>query len=182
MPEPKTPRNADKDTGDDPKPAKGAEPAKPPEPSGDAGKDAGGKPAEPADAGKRTTPAPPKGDGGTASRSPATEKPPRAEPPPKTSEYVVTVDNRTGITLKIEKLNAKGERTELTQEEYALIFPYGRPRTEPRAKAVQKAVANALSASVSGGTTPPVSADNAALADAYYRGVADYIKALTGTW
>lgn len=104
-------------------------------------------------------------------QAPATEKPVKLSPPPRTSQYVVTLDNRTGLAVKIENLNEKtGEKTELSKEEYAAIMLYGRPVPTSAAK-------SALDSPMS--SRAPSQGENAALTEAYYRGVTDYIKALT---
>lgn len=130
---------------------------------------------------------PPKSD-----KSPATEKPPVIGPPPPVSLYVVEVDNKTGVAIRIEHFDEKtGERKELTDQEYKRIYPFGRPGRRPIAAAKQ------AEASVSGtGTGMPTlksrstqtasrttfSAENTELVEAYCRGVADYIKTLTSIW
>src|SRR3712207_4758621 len=48
----------------------------------------------------------------------ATEKPVPLSRAKETSQYVVTVNNQTGVAVKIERLNEEtGERTELSQAE-----------------------------------------------------------------
>jgi hypothetical protein len=113
--------------------------------------------------------------------STATEKPVSVGPPPRTSQYLVTVDNRTGVAIKIEKLDGEtGDRKELTAAEYAVLYPQGGPQRPPAAAAstpaaiVQSAPAARMSPSLS-------SASVTALTEAYYRGVADYITSLTPT-
>jgi hypothetical protein len=61
------------------------------------------------------------------SEPPATEKP--ATPSiPLTSQYVVTVNNVTGLLKKIEKLDeATGDQTELSGEEYTQWLGYASP-------------------------------------------------------
>jgi hypothetical protein len=56
---------------------------------------------------------------------PATEKPVYNAPVKETSVYVVTLDNRTGLPTKIERLNEEtGERKELSVSEYAQVPAY----------------------------------------------------------
>lgn len=108
----------------------------------------------------------------------ATDKPVLSKAQPRTSQYLVTVDNRTGIALKIEKFNEQtSEKTELTTAEYALIYPYGGPR--PGTTSTAPGTMSSPSHATSGTTTNP--SDTTALSDAYYRGVADYFKALSGS-
>ncbi|HJY05169.1 MAG TPA: hypothetical protein VJ323_02575, partial [Bryobacteraceae bacterium] len=84
---------------------------------------------KPANETKPTDGQPLKGD-----KSPATEKPPVIPPAPPTSLYVVEVDNKSGVAIRIEHLDEKtGERKELTDQEYKRIFPYGRPGRRPAA-------------------------------------------------
>lgn len=143
----------------------------------------------------------------TSEKSPATEKPPVIAPPPPTSLYVVEVDNKTGIAIRIEHFDEKtGERKELSDQEYALIYPYGRPGRRHAAGEAKPAVTSNLGthsatpASSRPGTMPsrlpsapkgrptqPMtramsSAENTELTEAYYRGVTDYIRALTSFW
>ncbi len=92
------------------------------------------------------------------SRAMATERPARVTPEKRTSQYVVTVDNQTGMTVKIERLDeATGRRKELSTEEYGQAMAY--------AGAGQDVSASA--------------GDADALVQAYYRGLADYFNALT---
>jgi hypothetical protein len=119
----------------------------------------------------------------------ATEKPPTLSPPPRTSLYVIEVDNRTGIAIKIEHFDEKtGERKELTEQEYAAIYPYGRPGRGSAAsgksmKTPVPRVAVARPAPKERSASAPkrniFSAGNADLIEAYYRGVNDYVRALT---
>ena len=142
--------------------------------------------------------APPKAANGTkptskeapaSDQSPATERPPKLSPPPPTSLYVVEVDNKTGIAAKIEHLDEKtGERKELTDQEYKRIFPFGRPGRRPAPVVKQiTAPSRSVTPPLKGRPAPtlsqaPFSAENTELVQAYYRGVADYIKALTSLW
>lgn len=84
---------------------------------------------------------------------------PAAPPAPATSQYVVTIDNATGIPMKIEMLDTlTSKRKELTAAEYA------------------------LAAGFSSGTeaSPPLSVSDAnAVVEAYYRGVTDYLEAIS---
>jgi hypothetical protein len=97
----------------------------------------------------------------------ATEAPVPSAPRKKTSQYVVTVDNQTGLPVKIEKLDeATGKRKELTKQEYEQSLAY----------------AGLSTASVFGGLEGSAQASSASTDDmvqAYYQGVADYINALT---
>jgi hypothetical protein len=90
-----------------------------------------------------------------------TEKPVIMGAAPPTAEYVVTVDTRTGVAVKIEKLSPEGQRTELTKEEYARLGLQG---------------ASIQSAS----TTGEYDATNASAFEAYYRGIADYLSLMSG--
>ena len=98
----------------------------------------------------------------------ATEKPVPSVPVKKTSQYVITVDNTTGLAVKIEKLDEDtGERTELTKSEYA------------QAQSGASLAAAPFYAGY-GGSAPAVSPmESSALIQAYYRGIADYLNALT---
>jgi len=98
------------------------------------------------------------------SKTPATEKPVKLTPPERTSQYVVTVDNTTGIPTKIEKLDSStGERKELSQAEYLQL---GAAYTNPVA---------AMSG-VPGYLGAPSASEG--LNSAYYKGVLDYLNAL----
>lgn len=109
--------------------------------------------------------------------APATERPVFAAPAPRTSEYVVTVDNQTRLAIKIEKVDPKtGKRRELSKDEYAGIYPAGRPPG-----AARSAETNRPARAAAFSTTTPTPAEYTALVEAYYRGVADYIKAITST-
>ena len=100
-----------------------------------------------------------------------TEQPVPGPPPKKTTEYVVTVDNQTGMPVKIEKLDEDtGKRKELSAEEYAQAMLYSSLSQTP------------YYAGVAAAAPPPASAsDTDALVQAYYQGVADYINALTSS-
>ncbi len=92
-----------------------------------------------------------------------TEKPVPSVPAKKTSQYVVTVDNETGLAVKIEKLDeGTGEHKELSKEEYTAVFAYA-----------------SLAAPYYAGYSayaPTYSPESASVVQAYYRGVADYLK------
>ena len=83
----------------------------------------------------------------------ATEKPAKTTPAARTTRYVVTVDNVTGLILKVEKLNETAAK-----EAAAMTTP-----VDPAS------LATTFSA------PPP---DPAAVVQAYYRGIADYLNAL----
>lgn len=81
-------------------------------------------------------------------QAPATEKPVPSRPGRDTAQYVVTVDNRTGFALRIERLDEEsGERQEVPLTAFAQA------------------------------SAPAASLGSAALL-AYYQGYADYLKAL----
>jgi hypothetical protein len=89
------------------------------------------------------------------------ETPVPSAPEKKTSQYVVTVDNQSGLAIKIEKLDEEtGQRTELSQDEYAGVLAYA-----------SLAASNYYEGY---GHYAPTGA----AAQAYYQGVADYLKAL----
>lgn len=93
-----------------------------------------------------------------------TERPVPSAPEKKTSEYVVTVDNQTGMPVKIEKLDeGTGRREELTAEEYGQAMAY----------------ASLSYAPFYGNQVPTSAAEADTLMQAYYQGVADYLNALT---
>jgi hypothetical protein len=111
------------------------------------------------------------------SKTPVTEKPVPLTPPPKTSQYLVTVDNFTGAPTKIERVNDQtGDKQELSRGEYAsLAATVGHPLTtpvSPRAFAVTN-VSGAPEDFFQGSPS-----DDPALTEAYYRGVVDYLHAL----
>ena len=89
----------------------------------------------------------------------ATEKPVLMGSQPTTTEYIVTVDNASGLPVKIEKLDDAGKRQELSTAEYARV--YG---ADP-AQAAAFSTADATSA-----------------IEAYYRGVVDYLTVITRTY
>jgi hypothetical protein len=109
----------------------------------------------------------------TTTSSPGAGQLPAVTPQQSTSQYIVTVENRTGQT-KIEKLNAEtGQRSELTQDEYAAIYVYASAGLYYGAPYYSAPLA-AYSAPYSMPGTDP-------LVLAYFRGVSDYLKALTGS-
>ena len=113
-----------------------------------------------------------KGKAATAAGATADEiEPPVTEKPVPTqmkiSQFVVSVDDSTGAIVKIERLDEQtGLRTELTQQEYAAGYAL---------------------ASYAGYLTPYLASHAANLypslrdpaAEAYLKGVTDYIKAVT---
>ena len=91
-------------------------------------------------------------------KTPASEKPVLSAPESETSTYVVTIDNSTGLAVKIEKLDEEtGTRTEFTEGEYA----------------------SAGYSPASGSYGPAYSAEDISLVQSYYRGVVDYLGSLT---
>jgi hypothetical protein len=94
----------------------------------------------------------------------ATEKPVLVGPVKKHSLYVLTVDNDTGLPVKIEKLDeATNERTELSPKEYTQVLAYA-----------------GMSVSLAAGTSGYASAhvaESQSVAQAYYRGMIDYLNA-----
>ncbi len=95
-----------------------------------------------------------------------TEQPVPSVPQEKTSQYVVTVDNQTGLAVKIEKLDDTGARKEFSPEEY------------------QQALMGANASSTFfetelQGNELAVFDEKDPLVAAYYQGAADYLKALT---
>ena len=96
------------------------------------------------------------------SQAMATERPAPVTPQKKTTQYVVTVDNQTGMTLKIERLDEdSGKRKELSKEEYGQ--------------------ATAYAGLLAGQDVSASAGDAEALVQAYYRGMADYLNALTSS-
>jgi hypothetical protein len=94
----------------------------------------------------------------------ATEKPVFNAPVKETSIYVVTVDNRTGLATKIERLNDEtGERKELSVSEYAQATAHSSLSTPP-----------AIPPTSPGAT--PYSSEANALVQAYLQGMIDYYK------
>jgi hypothetical protein len=103
----------------------------------------------------------------------ATERPAKMSEKKKTTQYVVTVDNATGFASKIEKLDeATGDRTELTRQQYADAAYYAAVAPYVSA-ALPSSGAFALS------STPTVDPRSTVI-DAYYRGVSEYLRALSG--
>ena len=87
------------------------------------------------------------------SDSSATEKPPKSVPAPRSTKYIVTLDNTTGLVLKVEKIN----------EEAGTDQPATTTVVDPASLST---------------TFTAAAADPTAIAQAYYRGVADYLNAL----
>src|SRR5690242_16558955 len=107
----------------------------------------------------------------------ATEKPVPSAPEKKTSQYVVTVDNTTGLPVKMEKLDEQtGNRTEFSNEEYGLLASYW---------GISMPSAKAGHSDLSGMDVTSTEAQTASieayyrLGEAYCRSVADYLKAIT---
>lgn len=100
----------------------------------------------------------------------ATEQPVPSAPVKKTSQYVVTVDNQTGLTTRIEKLDeTTGARKELSREEYLQVLSYA---------------SGTSAAPLYGGFSdlvPASSPETDYLTQAYYKGVAAFLNALTST-
>jgi hypothetical protein len=82
----------------------------------------------------------------------ATDRPPKTVAGPRTTKYLVTVDNVTGLMLKVDKV------------------------TEAAGKSPAKTTAVDPS-SLSSALAAP-SADPTAIVQAYYRGIADYFNTL----
>ena len=98
----------------------------------------------------------------------ASEQPVPSTPLKKTSQYVVTIDNQTGLPVKIEKIDGDtGKRKELTNEEYGQAFAFGGLPPAPAGEMESLAQES--------------STETEALVNAYYQGIADYINALTST-
>lgn len=92
-----------------------------------------------------------------------TEKPVPLTPPKRTSEYVVTVDNGSGLPTKIEKLDSEtGKRKELSEAESLQMV----------STATSQQPMNYLGF----GSTVRSEAETGALAQAYYQGIVDYLK------
>lgn len=117
------------------------------------------------------------------SKTPVTEIPVPTPPRPKTSQYLITVDNSTGVPTKIEKVDSEtGEKKELSKGESTRLVA-------AMAKPAASGVANLFAATPAAGPfaarnvslsspfqdTPN---ENPALTEAYYRGVADYLHAI----
>jgi hypothetical protein len=90
----------------------------------------------------------------------ATEQPVPSVPEEKLSQYIVTVDNQTGLLAKVEKLAAAGERMELSQEELEQVGLFSAAGGENTSELAS-------------------STDDNSLLAAYYQGVADYLNNLT---
>jgi hypothetical protein len=97
-----------------------------------------------------------------AAEVPVTEQPVPSAPVSLVTQYVVTVDNETGIATQVQRLDEKtGERKELSADEYAAMYSLGTGMSS-------------LSFSAPGET---FASDE--LLKAYYQGVSDYLQALT---
>jgi hypothetical protein len=94
-------------------------------------------------------------EGDTSEETLVTERPVPSAPEKPTSEYVVTIDNKTGETIKVETLDENGARKELTEEESAARF--GQPDSED----------------FDDGTSGLV--DQISVIQAYHKGVVDYL-------
>jgi len=95
-------------------------------------------------------------------KPPVTEKAVKAAPVEETSQYVVTLDNTTGMPTKVEKLDeATGQRKELTPQEYVTLMAYG-GYVGPAA---------ALGAAAYSAAIGPV-------IESYWRGYTDYVNTL----
>lgn len=78
----------------------------------------------PADAAPSTPPENPPGrtDQPTTTRGMATDVPPKIEPPKEFTDYAVTINNKTKLVVKIEKLAERtGERKPLSQQDYVTV-------------------------------------------------------------
>lgn len=119
------------------------------------------------------TPEPPPADNIAAAASAppekelATEKPVLLGAVPTSTEYVVTVDNITGVVEKIERLLEGGKRQEISDAEYVSLG------VRPDRASSPGTYGAAMSATAYG----PLS--GSAL-HAYYQGVAQYLRALAG--
>jgi hypothetical protein len=111
------------------------------------------------------------------SKTPVTEKPVLQPSPPRTSQYLVTIDNFSGLPTRVEKVNSEtGEKKELSESEaMKLAAPFTTPFTAP-ALASAFGFTNVTGAADSFFQESP--SDDPALTDAYYRGVVDYLHAL----
>jgi hypothetical protein len=114
--------------------------------------------------------------GGGASRekpsAPVTEKAVAAAPAKATSQYVITVDNKTGMPTKIETLDAEsGQRKELSPHEYAAMAYYCMAYGMAPPTAAMSGVASSSAASPGSAVVTP-------LIQAYWNGYTDYLKAL----
>jgi hypothetical protein len=103
-------------------------------------------------------------DAGTSAPAevPVTEQPVPSKPMPATTQYVVTVDNETGIATKVERIDEEtGNRTEVSADEYAAMY------------------STVMSSPESSFSAPEAAYASDPLLEAYYQGVADYLQALT---
>jgi len=99
----------------------------------------------------------------------ASEQPMPTAPQKKTSQYVVTIDNQSGLPVKIEKLDEEtGARKELSENEYGQAF------------SSYSGLSPSLYGSL-GSYVPASPAEAETMVQAYYQGVADYINALTSS-
>jgi hypothetical protein len=104
---------------------------------------------------------PPQGPGDAKGSTPVTEKAVPSRPVPETTQYLLTVDNRTGQTTKVEKVEGQtGDKKELTPQEYSAL------------------VSGSPAATIGG--IPPSPAI-APWVQAYWQGYNDYLKAVTPT-
>jgi hypothetical protein len=112
--------------------------------------------------GKSPARGPTAGKPGTAD-VPVTEKPVPAKR--SITRYTVSVDDATGHIVKIEKLDEKTNQSrELTQSEYAAAYSFA-SSAAPYYAASTAALHDPL---------------NSPAMQAYFRGIADYIRAITG--
>jgi hypothetical protein len=82
-----------------------------------------------------------------AERALVLEKPVKTAPLAELSEYVVSVNNKTGVVVKIEKFTAaSGERKPLSQPEYARVAPQLSTAARPLAAALTAQAAAAVPA------------------------------------
>jgi hypothetical protein len=84
------------------------------------------------------------GNGKPAVRGLATEMPVKIDPPKELAEYVVSVNNKTGLVVKIEALTGAGERKELSQAEYARVAAQLSSAARPLAAAMSAQAAAAV--------------------------------------
>ncbi len=106
---------------------------------------------------------------------PVTEKP--VPPVKKITEYVVSIDDATGAAVKIEKIDPKtGQRRELTPEEYSGAYSFTSTGDAYIAAFAEPSVAPSFAAFA----TTPYTPSSDAVMEAYFKGIMDYFKALTG--
>src|SRR6516162_9455991 len=99
-----------------------------------------------------------------AAEVPVTEQPVGSKPVPVTTQYVITVDNETGIATKVERIDEEtADRREISADEYAAMYSYSAGMSSPE-------LASFMSFSA-----PGASFGYDPLREAYYRGVADYL-------